>query len=235
MIEASRGCGYRKVGGLYICGGGGKPRHCDRLPYPLDLCPVCGSGVKFTRGWTWLDWYMYAGEHSAEQGGVPSNIGGGVFSECNCIPVCPVCHPAIHTPLLKEDKKVYGLLWVGEASYTTESFCREAEVMGVSRRIPTVPRGLKLGKTVVLLAHKDAIAEDEPGVFEAFIPETLELLIWESEATEEKIAELKKRNITAIVIPDGDEDHDPDTKKSTSESETTRKLSELRNRLRSGG
>ena len=220
MIEASRGCGYRKVGGLYICGGG-KPHHCDRLPYPLDLCPVCGSGIKFTRGWTWLDFYGLAGDHEG----------------CKDRPLltCPVCTPSIHTPLLEEDKKVYGLLWVGEASYTTESFCREAEVMGVSRRIPTVPRGLKLGKTVVLLAHKDAIAEDEPGVFEAFIPETLELLIWESEATEEKIAELKKRNITAIVIPDGDEDHDPDTKKSTSESETTRKLSELRNRLKTGG
>ena len=33
-IEAPRGCGYRKVGGLYMCGGG-IPIHCDRLPYEL--------------------------------------------------------------------------------------------------------------------------------------------------------------------------------------------------------
>ncbi len=214
MIEASRGCGYRKVGGLYICGGG-KPRHCDRLPYPLDLCPVCGSGIKFTRGWTWLDWDKYAGDHSVLTDGCKEGQ-------------CPVCHPF-------QQSQPYGLLWVGESSYTTESFSREGEVMGVSRRIPAVPKGLKLGRTVVLLAHKSAVGVDEPGIFEAFIPETLELLIWESEATEEKIAELKKRNITAIVIPDGDEDHDPGTKKSTSETETTRRLSELRNRLRAGG
>lgn len=52
-IEARRGCGYRKVGGIYLVGGGiGVP--CDRLPYPLTVCPCCSQGVKQGRGWTWV-------------------------------------------------------------------------------------------------------------------------------------------------------------------------------------
>ncbi len=219
-VEAMRGCGYRKVGGLYLCGGG-KDTQCDRLPYELVLCPTCGAGVKFTRGWTWLDWYGYAGEHSARQGGLPSNVGGGVFSECSCPPMCPVCCPAIYTPLLAQDKKVYGLLWVGEASYTPKTFTQEALTMGVSRRIAAVPKNLKLGETWVLFAHKklirkhtepDGSNEDVPGIFYVFRPTSLELLIWESQAKPEYLEDLAKRNITPIIIPDGDEDHHPDTK-----------------------
>ena len=53
-IEQKRGCGYRKVGGLYMVGGGiGVP--CDRLPYELTVCPCCSQGVKQSRGWTWID------------------------------------------------------------------------------------------------------------------------------------------------------------------------------------
>ena len=54
--------------------------------------------------------------------------------------------------------------------------------------------------------------EGIPGVFYAFRPQSLELLIWESEAKPEYLEDLAKRNITPIVIPDGDEDHHPDTK-----------------------
>ena len=52
-VEAKRGCGYRKEGGLYLVGGG-LSAPCDRMPYPLDRCKTCGGGIKFTRGHTWL-------------------------------------------------------------------------------------------------------------------------------------------------------------------------------------
>ena len=53
-VEAKRGCGYRKVGGLYMVGGGvGIP--CDRLPFELTVCSCCGQGIKQARGWTWVD------------------------------------------------------------------------------------------------------------------------------------------------------------------------------------
>lgn len=212
-IEPMRGCGYRVVGGLYLCGGG-LEMHCDRLPYELEICPVCGAGVKFTRGWTWLDWGKYAGPH------------GTTLRECSCPPQCPICQSAYqHHP------QPYGLLWVGEQFYTLQSFINEALTMGVSRRIAAVPRNLKLGETWVLFAHKKVIGvaeltpgstdlrpenfqytEFKSGVFYAFRPQSLELLIWESEANTGYLIELAERGITPIIIPDGDEDHDPNTK-----------------------
>lgn len=201
-IEQARLCGYRKVGGLYLCGEG-VPMHCDRLPYELEICPVCGSGVKFTRGFQWLDWKKYAGLHP-------------VCTETS-ISFCPICQPlAANQPYL--------LIWVGEQNYTPDEFIREAEYMGVSKRIPQVPRGLKLGTTEVLFAHTGACGVRQqqqengdikmvgiPGVFYAFIPKRVEQLIWKSHATPEKLRSLESRHITPIIIPDDDKDHDPET------------------------
>lgn len=53
-VEAKRGCGYRKIGGTYLVGGGiGVP--CDRLPLALDVCLCCGQGIKQALGFTWVD------------------------------------------------------------------------------------------------------------------------------------------------------------------------------------
>ncbi len=210
-VEAARGCGYREVGGLYLVGAG-TLTSCDRLPYELELCPTCGNGIKFTRGFTWLDWHKYAGVHREYD------------ATCRDTSACPVCDP-----FLKPSP--YGLLWVGEASYTPKTFVDEALVMDVSRRIAAVPRKLKLGETHVLLAHKSAcgerLEEQEdstmkrvgiPGVFYAFLPQQVDYLIWESDATEEKIDELEKKDITAVVIPDGDPDHDPKQKTTAGKS-----------------
>ena len=201
-IEAPRLCGYRKVGGLYLCGSG-EPTDCDRLPYELKICPVCGSGIKFTRGFQWLDWRKYAGWHE------PCHERREIS--------CPVCAPLqTHQP--------YCLLWVGEQNYTPEEFIREAVSKGISKRIPQIPRGLELGFTHVLLAHTSACGVRDfeqpdgkfkkhgvPGVFSLFRPSRIEQLIWESHVTPEKLRELKRRNITPIIIPDNDKEHDPDT------------------------
>lgn len=219
-VEQERGCGYRKVGGLYLCGEG-HSMVCDRLPYELEVCPVCGSGVKFSRGFQWLDWLKYAGMHGL----------------CTCPQTCPICWP---TPDYLP-RGPYGLLWVGEAFYTPESFIQEALEVGVSRRIAAIPRSLKFGETWILLAHKKAFKKfgvyekdprlgtvgDVPGIFYAFRPRKAELLIWKSEATEEKHAELVKRGITPIIIPNGDVDHDPRTSLKPKEEE--------RNKLIFGG
>jgi hypothetical protein len=45
-IERKRGCGYRKVGGMYLVGDEGIWVPCDRLPIILDVCPACGGGIK---------------------------------------------------------------------------------------------------------------------------------------------------------------------------------------------
>jgi len=200
---------------------------CDRLPYELEVCPVCGNGIKFTRGWTWIDWDAYAGSH---------RLGDKCSDEL--YPFCPICEPDEHS-------QPYGLLWVGEVFYTPENFIQEAIQMGVSRRIAAVPKNLKLGETWVLFAHIRACGErkDEedkvegiPGVFYAFRPQFLELLVWESEATEDKLAELEHRGIRPVIIPDGDVDHDPNTKlKMTegerSQAEFTRDMQRIRKSL----
>ncbi len=198
-VEVARGCGYRKVGGLYLVGGGASMQ-CDRLPYEIVNCPTCGSGIKFSRGFTWLDWFKYAGIHVIDD----------PYAACTCPNTCPICVP---------ESGSYGLLWIGERYYSPENFVKEVLQMGACRRIAAIPKGLKLGETLILFAHKHVIPfkndknEDDfkPAIFYVFRPTGLELLIWESEATPEKIAELEKKHITPIIIPDGDKDHDPAT------------------------
>lgn len=62
---------------------------------------------------------------------------------------CHVCNPP--------SGLISFLMTVGEKYYTPENFVAEAQVMGVSKRIPTMPRDLVLGKSVVYLAHPEAV------------------------------------------------------------------------------
>lgn len=230
-VEPMRSCGYRKVNGLYLCGEGASMQ-CDRLPYKIENCPVCGSGLKFTRAWTWLDWLKYDGGHD-----IPPCKDLAPYK-------CPICSPS-------EFARPYGLLWVGEKFYSPEAFVRESMQLGISRRlpftgsIPRAPKNLKLGETWVLFAHKHVIHSGkdehgadvyEPAVFHAFRPTRLELLIWQKDATEARLAELERAGITPIVIPDGDKDHDPSTplglgKDDKEELESTILFNDLRSRL----
>lgn len=52
--DQQRGCGWRTPGGLYLMAGG-VAAPCGKLPLPLTTCPTCSAGVKFARGWTWVD------------------------------------------------------------------------------------------------------------------------------------------------------------------------------------
>lgn len=231
-IEAKRGCGYRKINGLYLCGGV-LSVGCDRLPYELHNCPVCGSGIKFTRGFTWIEAHKMFGIHKG------------------CLDPhkpCWMCQP--------KEGEMFGLLWVGESFYTPKHFLKEAREMGISKRIPFIPKELVLGKTVILLAHKKAstrlptpeemdaqkyevpnatngrlfkvavVPKECSGIFCAFIPKAVEMPIWESELTDEKKEELLKRGIAPIPIPDGDVDHS-DEKATTAYDPATKTFSKI--------
>jgi len=212
-VEQIRGCGYRRVGGMYLCGAFiSSP--CDRMPFPLTICPVCGQGIKVSRGFTQISPYQLWGIHKDC---------GDDFRPCF------LCDP--------KEEPAY-IMVVGAGNYKKpEDFLEEAHRMGISKRIPFIPRELELGKTVVYLAHPKAcevrlpvltqqissILEGEEsnrprlvdaekvekalGIFTAFIPQRIEKLVWESELTDEKREQLEKRGITPIPIPDGDEDH----------------------------
>jgi len=202
-IEPKRGCGYRKVHGLYLVGRG-PLEGCDRLPINLEPCPVCGQGIKFTRGITRIQPYKLWGNHQG----------------CDEDTACNVCRPPTSTSFL---------MWVGGKWYTPNNFMEEMFLMGASKRIAAVPKDLKIGKTVIYLAHLEATnlgqdpitGEDKlvAGVFSSFTPDAVEILIWRSEATPEKIKELTDRGLTVIVVPDGDSDHAPQRKKRATEEE----------------
>lgn len=217
--ETKRGCGYRKVGGIYLVGGF-TTSPCDRLPMEVGHCPVCGAGVHFSRNAAEINPFKLWGEHWV--GSSMSNIDRDMYP-CACDP-CFVCNPPDGTAFI---------MMVGEAFYKTpQDFIKEAQEMGVSKRIASIPKKLKLGETVVYLAHKKACngnnpqqeslladngqarmldaevkAEPKLGVFAAFIPSKIEKLIWEFDATEDALKDLEKRGITPVIIKDGDMDH----------------------------
>src|SRR3974390_353810 len=157
-VEPRRGCGYRKVNGLYIVGEGeGVP--CCKMPILLRVCPCCGAGIKQSRGWSWIDPQPFLkGECLA----------GSAFQGN-----CPAASPA------GLGERV-GLLWLGAEFYPTPaSFAKEAHELGISRRIAAVPRGFKVGEHWVFLAHPKMQLETDPetneqkwvgGIFRIFKP-----------------------------------------------------------------
>lgn len=213
-IEPERGCGYRRVGALYLCGEFIEIS-CDRLPLPLGACPVCGGGIKVGRGFTKINPYQLWGNHQ----------------DCkDYFHPCFICDP--------NDEPAF-IMGVGIRFYPTPlEFIEEARQLGISKRVPFLPRELELGKTVLYLAHPKAAEvkvpavhqevmallgepqgnqqkllevdsiEKKMGVFCAFIPHRVEQLVHESQLTDKKREELEKRGITPIPVPDGDKDHE---------------------------
>jgi hypothetical protein len=198
--ESKRGCGYRKVGGIYLVGGS-EAVSCDRMPFRLDKCPLCGAGINQTRGLTWLPKEL-----------ISELAGGDCVKSSPChAGDCPVCRPS-HL-----DPPYTGLLWVGSKFYTPEEFMREAGLMGVCKRIATIPKKLVIGKTWVLLAHPKVkftptagVVFHEPAIFTAFKPSAVEMLLWDSMKKPELTEKLAKRGITPVWVKDGDADHAPD-------------------------
>lgn len=143
LHESRRGCGYRKPGGLYLVSGR-TMEVCGLLPIVLDVCPTCNAGIKPTRGFTWVD-----ADKLLDAAGVPADG-----------PAIPYIRPhgtdehTVGCPLARPVGRA-GLIWIGEAFYATPAaFMDEAEQMGVSRRIPAVPKDFQVGQTLVLLAHR---------------------------------------------------------------------------------
>lgn len=227
--ERKRGCGYRKVGGLYLCADGpGEP--CHRLPVPLEVCPTCHAGFKQTRGWTWVKPEPLLG----------GNCEPGTGTILHCAG-CPACKP------YRMGEKA-GLIWIGEKFYKTPGdFTREAVAMGVSRRITAIPKGFKVGGHYVLVAHPKAIVigpimgppikdnqateyrDHRPGIFHVFKPTRIEKIVKQSDfdvvkkiqdaggeivmisPEEQEVVDQYnddfERGVTWVPVPDDDPDH----------------------------
>ena len=174
-VEPKRGCGYRKVGALYIVGGE-LMAPCDRLAFELTVCPACSAGIKQTRGWTWIQpTKILGGNHNGQLG-------------CHCDPFCAVCNPQAYFG--SEGKA--GLLWVGESFYPTPvEFIKEGYAQGISRRISQIPHDFIVGITTVFFAHPKAIDNTagvldqgdifKPGIISAFRPQAIERIVLQSQ------------------------------------------------------
>lgn len=187
-VEAARGCGYRRNGIYLVSDGPGTS--CGKLPIPLGVCPTCSCGIKPTRGYTWINSNLFE-DHKC------SKPGEGVCVGC---------------PMNWKNVRL-GLIWIGGKFYgRPEDFTREANAMGVSRRISQVPKDFKLGETWIALAHREAIinnlaghmVDDQElsytaGVFHAFRPTRLEYVV-RGDESEEEIERLEKRGFTLVKV-----------------------------------
>jgi hypothetical protein len=187
--EGKRGCGFRKTGGLYMVASGDNFGECGRLPIPLEVCPTCNQGIKHSRGFTWIEVDMFIQTTTCK------------FGNTKCL----------KCPLGRKQFGKQGLIWIGEKFYKTpQAFVNEGLKQGISRRIPSVPKGFKIGEHYIFLAHIKAImgiGEDEkglypimkPGIFSMFKPTAIEYVVTGQE-TEKEIDSLLKRGITPIHI-----------------------------------
>jgi hypothetical protein len=225
-VEARRGCGYRKIGGIYLETDPGEAFACGRLPIPLRPCPLCGQHPRFTRGLRQLR---------------PKNV----------LHAAPACgHEGTRRCLLCPFNRVaqedtVGLLWVGARFYTPASFIEEAVRQGISKRVSAIPRWFKVGVHWVFLAHEQAItticdtckgagelpvqtgdaATDPallescescesqgilyaPGVFYAFRPRRVVKIV-STKTPASDIGRLKEQGFEVRIVPHDDPDHQP--------------------------
>jgi hypothetical protein len=185
-VEGARGCGYRKNGIYLVSDGPGTA--CMKLPIPLGVCPTCSCGIKATRGFTWINSNLFEDRKCPKPG------------EGVCVG-CPMNWKNVRM----------GLIWVGGRFYDRpEKFTREANAMGVSRRISQVPKDFKLGDTWIALAHRKAISMLPPegmgtepleraAVFHAFRPTRIEYVV-RGDESEEEIERLEKRGFTLVKV-----------------------------------
>lgn len=211
-VEAVRGCGFRKPGGLYLVSDG-PGEDCDRLPAEMHVCPTCSQGIKPARGFTYVD------------GGVlfPPEMHGGQDHNARC----PFGDAGSGSKLGR-----CGLLWIGEAFYKTPAdFTAEAVRMGISRRITAVPRDFIVCETWVLLGHRKCVPAGvidqetethyetlraaleagvnpgqvaawwKPGIFYVFRPQRVEYVVRpEDENDPDFLASLEKRGIEPVKV-----------------------------------
>jgi len=208
-VEAKRGCGFRKAGGLYLVSDG-LSEPCERLPIPVVPCPCCGERIQQVRGFQWV-----AREY-ALKAAKPCD-----GNSAHTHRACAVCSPDV----MSQEK--YGLIWVGEAFYPTmDDWAIEAGKLGVSKRVNAIPKGVEIGVTWVLVAHPKGIPNpaakagtglDEVSADDAFLPaicsafrvKRIELIVTPSMQKEKWVRDLVKQGVTLVEVPENDPDHAP--------------------------
>lgn len=221
-VEARRGCGYRKIGGLYVVADPGLGEPCERLPIPLAECPCCRRPpIHLTRGIQLVGAQYIFGMALPCERGDQAGTSAGHHSRC------VLCNENL---LLKsgDPKDKFFIVTIGKEHYPTpEAWTAEADRLGVSRRLPAIPKGLVLGKSWILVAHPEACErrltvrgegdlhpveklQKVPGIFHAFRPTRIELIVTPSMGKEKWVQDLvEKKGVTLVEVPEDDPDHAP--------------------------
>ena len=210
MVETERGCGWRQIGGVYLCCDAGLQVECDALPIRLKPCVECGFQVRPVRG-----------IQAVHIGFLLSKVRG---HDCREGFQCPVCKPD-----LELGDEVF-LNFVGSAAYSPESFLAEAKAQGVSRRIApgSLPREFKIGKSWIYLAHRkvpfrgqlpDGVMREEPGlqpepeywpaIFYAFKPTRMEVVLGD-DAPADVIQRWEDQGYFVVLVDHKDPKHQKD-------------------------
>lgn len=217
---------------------------CERLPAPLEVCSHCGEGIKQSRGFRWMSLdvilskarpCLMSSDANFQKTDVDKRALERMRKHC---PRCIVCTPGM-LEARSEPKDKVGLLWVGEKHYkTTLDWSREAAEMGASKRIAAIPKGLVVGKTWIFVAHKHAIdvtereqrdgelfaadtAKKKPGVFHAFVPQRIELIVTPSMEKEDWVQGMvDKQGVTLVRVPEDDPDHAPHAAKQSARKQS---------------
>jgi len=205
---------------------------CERLPVPLDCCSACGAGIKQTRSIRWMKPEVLLNQAKA-----------CAFNPNHC-PRCVVCQPVLLERNAQPKDKM-ALYWVGEQFYPTpQDWTIEAMKLGVSRRIASIPKELVLGKSWVCVAHPKAVPvpknvkkegdlveheeiEMKPGIFHAFVPQAIELIVTPSMKEEKWVMEMvEKHGVRLVEVPEDDPDHAPKMAKKSARKESMERAAE---------
>lgn len=221
-----------------VTDGLGEP--CERLPLPLDACPTCGAGVKQVRSFQWISPTLVFENPKirpcASSSDRPSKSQSYLHKHCHR---CVVCTPNL-LEADAEPKDQLGLLWIGEKFYpSADDWAKEAAKMGVSKRISAIPDGFVAGKTWIFVAHPKALVTETevppgpgellgrkevrytPGIFHAFVPKRIELVVTRSMKEEAWVKEMVEKNgVKLVEVPEDDPDHAPSMGKKSARKES---------------
>ncbi|HMN10710.1 MAG TPA: hypothetical protein PKD55_00125 [Bellilinea sp.] len=209
-VDVERGCGWRdERGALYLvadcC-----DVVCGKLPIPLaEVCECCGQ-LKYT---VKVDGKLIKQSRSHRNLMDPAQL----INQRQCVVpnngfhnVCPFRTWPENEPAMLE--------WIGRQHYLTPYyFMKESDRFGVSRRVRGLPDWFEVGKHWVFLAHLDTIllpdnrAHNEahpdeeplpeflPGIFHAFRPKRVEVIV-DDETTAEEMQEYLDKGYTPTCV-----------------------------------
>lgn len=170
---------------------------------------MCNEGIKPTRSFAWID---------AKKLFEPHRETLGDCSMCGwMLPENADCTVRNYTRLNERDL----LIWAGTQHYPEPfDFLDEAMRLGVSSRVPGMPKGAEPGKTWLFAAHRKAMlapkfdgpaALQEKDKYQAGVIVVARLLAVERIVTDdtpdEDLEKLVKQGLTPVVVPKDDEDH----------------------------